>query len=163
MLNCVEVLDMGVNRGKQFEGVIKEALLKIPGTSVDRLHDQTTGFVGSINVYRYPTEFYLECKSCHGNTWALSNLTDTQYTGLLEKTNYKGVVPGVIVWWIDRDVTTFFHIEYIKKLKDEGYKSIHYANEKGITIPGKKKRVFFDYDFTDFLGVDKWENLIWTK
>ena len=168
MLNCVEVLDMGVNRGKQFEGVIKDALLKIPGTSVDRLHDQTTGFVGSSNicdfiVYRYPTEFYLECKSCHGNTWNLNLLTQTQYEGLLSKSGIKGVVPGVIVWWIDRDVTTFFHIDYIRKLKEEGYKSIHYANEKGITIPGKKRRVFFDYDFSEFLGVDKWENLIWTK
>lgn len=168
MLNYVEVRDMGVNRGKKFESVVKECLEKVPGTVVERLHDQTTGYAGSYNIcdfiaYRYPTQFYLECKSIHGNTWALANLTDNQYKGLLSKSGVKGVVPGVLVWWIDRDVTTFFHIDYIKKLKDEGYKSIHYANEKGVTIPGKKKRVFFDYDFTDFLGVDKWENLIWTK
>lgn len=159
---------MAENRGKQFESIIKAAFEKVPGTSVDRLHDQTTGYIGSSNicdfiVYRYPTEFYIECKSIHGSTWNLANLTDTQYRGLLEKTKYKGVIPGVIVWWIDKDITQFFHIEYIKKLKEEGYKSIHYANEHGIIIPGKKKRVFWEYDMTEFLGVDKWENLIFLK
>ena len=41
---------MAENRGKQFEGVIKEAFEKVPGVSIDRLHDQTNGFVGSSNI-----------------------------------------------------------------------------------------------------------------
>ena len=148
---------MAVNRGKQFEGVIKEAFEKCPGVSVDRLHDQTNGYVGSYNicdfiVYKYPNIFYIECKSCHGNVWSLSNLTDNQYKGLLAKSLIKGVVAGVIVWWVDNDVTTFFSIDYIKHLKELKYKSIHYANEEGITIPGTKKRVFFDYDMEGFFN-----------
>ena len=144
---------MAVNRGKEFEAVVRDAFLKIPDVSVDRLHDQTNGFMGSSNIcdfiiYKYPTILYLECKSCHGGTWNLSNLTDKQYRGMLEKTKVKGVVAGVMVWWIDKDTTTFFPIEYIDKIKREGYKSIHYANEKGVSIPGKKKRVFFDYDMS---------------
>lgn len=142
---------MSVNRGKQFENVIKESFEKCKDISVDRLHDQTTGYMGSSNicdfiVYRYPTIMYIECKSIHGNVWSLSNLSENQYRGLLKKSKIKGVVAGVIVWWVDRDVTTFFPIEYLKHIKDYGYKSIHYENENGIKIPGKKKKVFFDYD-----------------
>ena len=142
---------MAVNRGKQFENVIKDSFEKIPDVSIDRLHDQTTGYIGSSNicdfiVYKYPTELYIECKSCHGNVWSLDNLTDNQYKGLLKKSRIMGVVAGIIVWWIDRDVTEFFTIEYIRYLKENDYKSIHYSNEKGIIIPGKKKKVFFDYD-----------------
>ena len=60
------------NRGKQFENVIKTAFEKVDGVSIDRLHDQTTGFKGSSNicdfiVYKEPYEYYIECKSVHGN------------------------------------------------------------------------------------------------
>lgn len=41
---------MSVNRGKQFEDVIKTAFEKVPGVSIDRLHDQTTGYAGSSNI-----------------------------------------------------------------------------------------------------------------
>lgn len=41
---------MTVNRGKQFEHVIQEAFEKVDGVSIDRLHDQTTGFSGSQNI-----------------------------------------------------------------------------------------------------------------
>ena len=41
---------MSFNRGKQFEKVIKEAFERVPGVSIDRLHDQTTGYVGSSNI-----------------------------------------------------------------------------------------------------------------
>ena len=37
------------NRGKQFEDVIETAFEKVPNTSVVRLHDQTTGYLGSTN------------------------------------------------------------------------------------------------------------------
>lgn len=144
---------MAENRGKQFEGVVKDSFNKLRDCSIDRLHDQTTGFAGSSNicdfiVYKYPTIIYLECKSCHGNTWSLSNLTDNQYKGLLEKCKYKGTVPGIMIWWIDRDITKFIHIEDIKHIKEQGAKSIKFDSELGIKIPGKKKRVFFDYDMS---------------
>lgn len=41
---------MAENRGKQFENVIREAFEKVPGVSIDRLHDQTNGFKGSQNI-----------------------------------------------------------------------------------------------------------------
>ena len=151
---------MSQNRGKQFENVIREAFEKVPNVSIDRLHDQTTGFVGSSNicdfiVYREPYEYYFECKSVHGNTLPFSNITDTQWKGLLEKAKIEGVFAGVICWWINKDTTLFLPIEELELEKQHGWKSIRYdiIQDNGvIEIKGKKKRVFFEYDMEGFLN-----------
>ena len=71
---------MNINRGKDFEAVVKDCFLTVPGVSIDRLHDQMTGFKGSTNicdfiVYKEPYEYYFECKAVHGNTLPFSNIT----------------------------------------------------------------------------------------
>lgn len=155
---------MSQNRGKDFEKVIKEAFEKVPDVSVVRLHDQTTGFLGSSNhcdfiVYKKPYEYHIECKSVHGNTFPLSNITDNQFKGLLEKSKIKGVIAGVIVWWVDKDVTKFIPIEIINYMKTMcNKKSVSYDTPRCypecygdiIDIHGKKKRVFFEYSMEDF-------------
>ena len=92
---------MSVNRGKQFESVVRSAFEKVPNVSIDRLHDQTTRFKGSQNicdfiVYKEPYEYYFECKSVHGASLPFSNITETQWNGLLEKSKIEGVFAGVI-------------------------------------------------------------------
>jgi len=151
-----------VNRGKQFEKIVRTAFQKIPDVSVDRLHDQTTGYLGSSNicdfiVYKKPYEYYIECKSVHGASLPFSNITDTQWQGMLEKSQIKGVFAGVICWWIDKDVTRFMPIQVLDYLREEGYKSIRFDAFPFrldlfpiIEITGKKKRVFFDYDMKQF-------------
>ena len=172
---------MAVNRGKSFEGVVQAAFEKVDGVSVDRLHDQTTGYQGSTNicdfiVYRKPYQLYIECKSVHGNTLSIhsipkpdrhgvlhgfyGNITDKQWEGLLEKSKIRGVTAGVMIWWVDKDVTKFIPIQILKALKRTGNKSVRYDIDKYIgnvlEIKGKKKRVFFDYDMDDFLHqIDK--------
>lgn len=149
---------MAVNRGKQFEDVIRKSFEKVEGVSIDRLHDQTTGYMGSQNicdfiVYKEPYEYYFECKSVHGNTLPFSNITETQWNGLLEKSKIEGVFAGVICWWIDKDVTKFIPIQALQWNKENGYRSLRY-NHNGtsfVEIKGKKKRVFFDYDMERFL------------
>ena len=158
---------MAVNRGKDFENAIKEAFEKVKGVSIDRLHDQTTGYKGSVNicdfiVYKEPYEYYIECKSIHGNTLPLSNVTDRQWNGLLEKSEIEGVYAGIICWWIDKDVTAFIPIQILQWAKENNFKSIPYnfidlwlwqaTNTKPIIISGKKKRVFFDYDMEVFFN-----------
>ena len=153
------------NRGKKFEQVIREAFEKVPNVSIDRLHDQTNGFKGSQNicdfiVYKEPYEYYIECKSVHGNTLPLSNITETQWNGLLEKSQIEGVFAGVICWWIDKDVTLFLPIKFLCYHKQCGYKSVNILHDVDnlvfnkhwniIEIKGKKKRVFFDYDMKEF-------------
>lgn len=42
---------MAENRGKAFENIIKQAFEKVDGVSIDRLHDQMTGYkVTSANI-----------------------------------------------------------------------------------------------------------------
>lgn len=150
---------MSVNRGKQFEEVVKEAFEKVPNTSVVRLHDQTNGYLGSKNhcdfiVYHKPLEYHIECKSVHGNTLPFTNITDNQWQGLLDKSKIKGVVAGVMCWWIDKDVTKFISINELQSIKIylPESKSIRYDTELGIDIKGKKKRVFFDYNMNEFFN-----------
>ena len=153
---------MSINRGKQLEDVVRTAFEKVPGVSIDRLHDQTTGFTGSQNIcdfigYRKPYEYYFECKSVHGNVLPFRNITDTQWDGLLEKSKIEGVTAGIICWWIDKDKTMFLPIQILVDLRYKGYKSYRFdwfhwnGLQKTIEIKGKKKRVFFDYDMEDFL------------
>ena len=81
---------MTQNKGKNFESIIKHAFLKVPGVSIDRIPDQTMHHKGACNicdfiVYKKPYEYYIECKTVHGNTLPFSNITDMQWTGLLAK------------------------------------------------------------------------------
>ena len=149
------------NYGKEFENLVKQGFSKIPNVSIDRLHDQMTGYLGSKNicdfiVYKKPYEIYIECKSTRGNTLTFANITENQWTGLLEKSKLKGVKAGVLIWFIDRDVTMFAPIQFLQYMKESGLKSIKpdpfvLPPYKVIYIEGKKKRVFYDYDFTNFL------------
>ena len=168
---------MAVNRGKNFERVIKESFLKVPEVSIDRLHDQTNGYAGSWNicdfiVYKEPYEYYIECKSVKGASLPFVNITDNQWSGLLEKSKIKGVCAGIICWFIDKDVTKYIPIEALEAMKQDEMKSVNYQWENYIgsyyaknypilTIPAKKKRIFFDYDMeTFFREVSKCQILI---
>jgi hypothetical protein len=162
---------MGQNRGKQFEMVIKESFLKVPNVSIDRLPDPMAGYAGIKNicdfiVYKEPYEYYIECKSVHGNTLPFSNITDNQWKGLLEKSKIKGVRAGIICWWVDKDVTLFLPIQLLASLRGQGKKSVRFDDNcykyvdvkpyyvySVYQIKGKKKRVFFDYDMKSFLEV----------
>jgi hypothetical protein len=153
---------MSVNRGKKFEDVIRSAFEKVSNVSVVRLHDQTTGYLGSSNhcdfiVYRKPFEYHIECKSVHGNTLSIhsipktdkhgvlhgfyGNITDTQWEGLLEKSKIEGVTAGVICWWIDKDVTLFIPIELLVDARKFGYKSIRYDFNLSKVIMGNDLKV----------------------
>lgn len=151
---------MAENYGKKFETIIKESFLKVPGVSIDRFHDQMSGFSGSRNisdfvVYKKPYEVYVECKTTRGRTFPFRNITENQWSGLLEKSKIKGVFAGIICWWVNYDTTLYIPIQMLTEMKKSGLRSIiydpfTYPPYKVIEIPGKKKRVFFDYDFTNF-------------
>ena len=156
---------MSVNRGKQFENVIRKSFECVEGVSIDRINDNTAGFKGIAGicdfiVYLKPYEYYIECKTIHGNTFPLRNITDNQYRGLLEKSQIVGVRAGLIIWWVDKDVTAYVPIEYIEHAKKCCCKSIPFnwdivlckteTISEPIQIHGKKKRVFFEYDMERF-------------
>ena len=160
---------MAENRGKQFENVIRKSFERVEGVSIDRLNDNTAGFKGIAGicdfiVYREPYEYYFECKSVHGASLPFSNITDTQWNGLLEKSKIEGVFAGVICWWTQKDITLFIPIQILEAERLEGKKSIRFDYEnqflgyypsgeleiETIKILGKKKRVFFDYWMEEF-------------
>lgn len=150
---------MAINRGKQFEKVIQTCFEELLDTSVDRIHDQTNGYLGSRNicdfsVYRYPNKYYFECKTVHGNLLPFSNISSGQWKGLLEKSGIKGCTCGIICWWIDKDVTKFIPIQVLDKLKRVGKKSIRYDDNSfdNLEIDGTKLRTFFRYDMEKFLN-----------
>lgn len=156
----------GVNRGKDFEAVVKEGL-ENTGAYVLRLYDPQGGYASVANpcdfvVFHrnsigYADMYMIECKSLHGNTFSIysndpkkkyGKVSNTQWEGLLEARN-KGVVAGVLIWWIDHDVTKFIPIEALNRIRNGGAKSIRYDID-AYSIDGKKKRIYFDYDFSDF-------------
>ena len=80
---------MSVNRGKQFEKVIRESFEKVPDMLVVRLHDQTSGYAGSKNpcdfiMYHKPCMYAIECKSVHGNTLSIHSKPKPDHSGKLQ-------------------------------------------------------------------------------
>lgn len=154
-----------INRGKDFEREIKYGFERVPEVSVDRLPDQMSGYSGSANicdfiVYRYPYEYYIECKSTYQKSFPYKNLTDNQFSGMLEKSNIDGVIAGVIVWFIKHDITVFLPIQTIARDMSMGHKSFNMermfssteftANKDFFILVGEKRKIFFDYDMAEF-------------
>ena len=146
-----------VNRGKRFELQVRKGFERVKDCSVIRLYDPVGGAVGVRNicdfiVYKYPYQYLLECKSVHGDRFPLSNITDTQWDGLCKMLSKPGVVPGVLCWYVDRDVTVFLPIVYLDKLSKLGVKSVRYDSvlPAWFKVPGAKKRIFYEYDMAKF-------------
>lgn len=152
---------MANNRGKQFEDVIKKAFERVEGVSIDRLRDAPRKLKNVDNpsdfiVYKKPHEVYVECKSHKGNTLPFSCIREEQIKGMFEKSMISGVKAGIILWFIDHDVTVWIPIREIRFLLNAGKKSINIKELDQIShivITGKKKRVYFDYDMDKFLEV----------
>ena len=157
---------MAKNRGKDFEKIIEQGITDLPEVSIDRFYDTMGGFkniatICDYSVYSYPYKFYIELKAIKGNTLNFkSHITETQWNGLLEKASIKGVTAGIIVWFIDNDITAFISIHHLNNLKHKGLKSFHKdsfeldsvtAGGNVVILKGKKKRVYFDYDFNYFM------------
>lgn len=148
---------MAKSTGKNFEEIIGKAFEKLPGVSIVRIPDQTMHYkdrknVSDFIVYKYPFLYYVECKTVHGNTLPLSNVT--QMDALYEKAFTSGVHPGVICWWVDKDVTRWVPIGELFIRRQQGKKSIRYDEPifGSKIIEGVKKRIYFDYDMKSFFG-----------
>lgn len=152
------------NLGKAFEDKVREDIERA-GIYVLRLYDPPQGIKGIGNpcdfiVHRKGVTYMLECKSVHGNRIPIystdedspyGNVSKGQWEGMLHAQQH-GIVAGLMVWWIDKDVTKFIPIRTANKLREEGNKSIKYDVKGGgiVEVHGVKKRVYFDYDFDSF-------------
>ena len=151
--------------GKEFERQVFKNLSQVEDVSIDRIPDQVTRYKGSSSnicdflAYKKPTLLYLECKTVHGNTLPFSNIRDNQWQGLLNKSHIPGVKAGVIIWFIDHDITIYAPISLLEYMRQCGEKSIKhnflgyswFSDEYNAReIPGVKKRTMFEYDFSNF-------------
>ena len=83
------------NLGKKFEDEVYKQFKAYPGVSIDRIPDQTMRYKGRKNVsdfivFRRPRQFYVECKTVHGNRLPFANIS--QFDALLEKGDIDGVI-----------------------------------------------------------------------
>lgn len=146
-----------ISRGKDFEGIIKEAFERVPDTSVYRIPDQQNYYYGSKNpcdffIYHKPVLYALECKATNKPSLPFTNITEYQWSELLKMSTISGVVAGILVWYVNHDSTKFIPIQFLETLKQNGAKSIRYdADDLAIIeIQGRKKRVFWEYDMASF-------------
>lgn len=147
------------NLGKKFEDHVRQSFENVPNVSIDRLRDAPKKLKGVDNpsdfiVYKRPHEIYVECKSHKGNTLPFSCIRQEQLTGMTEKSMNEGVIAGFMIWFIDHDLTVWVSIDMINTLIWFGYKSLNVKDLAKIphkVVPGRKKRVYFEYDMKQFL------------
>lgn len=149
-----------MNRGKDFENVVRKAFEEVEGVSIDRFNDNTAGFMGvrgisDFVVYKTPFEYYIECKVTESTSLPFSNITKNQWESLEKKHQIDGVCAGVLCWFINEDLTIFFPITTLNKVKELGRRSINckICQENlfpYLVLKGEKKKVFYDYDMTYF-------------
>lgn len=146
------------NKGKQFEQVIHQAFSKVPDVSIDRLRDAPRKLKGVDNpsdfiVYKKPHEVYVECKSHKGNTLPFSCIREEQWKGMLDKSEIDGVKAGVLIWFIDHDITVWIDISdlYLWRHKHKSLNVKDLDKIEHIVVKGNKKRIYFDYDMNKFL------------
>ena len=118
---------MAKSYGKEFEQKFKEDFLKLEDSTLDRLYDTMNGYksikqVSDFIGYVYPNIFYIECKSHRGASIPMKNIT--QYDKLSKKIGIHGVRAGVVLWLVDKDKVLYIPMSTIKKLKNDGEKSI---------------------------------------
>lgn len=147
---------MPTNYGKAWEQKIREDFLKVENSTIDRLFDSVSGYKSVSNIsdfigYIYPNIFYLEAKSCKGNTFPLTRLT--QYEKLKSKVGVPGVRSGVLLWFIEHDIVLYVPISTITSLLKDNKKSVNVkmASDGSYNVkivPSTKRRIFLDCDYS---------------
>lgn len=135
---------MNDSLGKEAESKIADWLDRPElGYSFNRIYDQMSGYYGvSRNIcdfilYKHPYIYYIESKSTWDDRFDFSEISDTQYDGLLCKSKIFGCVGVVIVLFASYKKAVTLNI------KDIDY-SINVLNKKSLNIvkPGKKHARF---------------------
>lgn len=117
-----------MNIGKKFEERFKiDWIETFPKSTVTRLYDVTSGYTNISTIsdficYNYPNQFFIECKTHKGASIPFTNIT--QYDKMIKEMGKPGVRVGVILWLNEKDKVYYIPISTIKKMKDDGKKSV---------------------------------------
>ena len=138
------------NRGKEFEKIVQKAIEELDDVCIIRLIDSCVYSKNPSDfiVYKSPNMYFMELKSHEHKSFPINCISENQLTLMSKWDKLEGIHSIVIIWFVDCDVTKLFPISYINECITNGIKSIRYDDENGIGIPAKKKRKFFDYDFS---------------
>lgn len=156
---------MALNRGKQFEYKISEDIQKCFGDNCFwiRLNDQMSGYktvsqnLCDFILFNIDKLFLIEAKSCKGNTFPLTNLS--QYEKLKYKVGIPGVRAGVILWAIEKKIVLYIPINTFTKIKAAGKKSFNLTKDlnssdfPSLLLPSSTSRVFPTVDYTPLLSL----------
>lgn len=150
------------NKGKAFEQKVRENFKSsFPKGFILRLPDQMSGLHNSSNIsdflaYNQPYLFLLEAKSVQTASFSFTNLR--QYDKLLDAAYRPGVRAGVIIWYVARNLVWYVPVVTIKKLKDNGIKSLNPDKVDRqeyyiLDIPSVKLRTFMNSDYRALMSV----------
>lgn len=144
------------NYGKDFEAKLKEDFAKIKDSHIERIYDNVSGYRSirgrsDFIAYIYPLQYFIEAKSCRGNTFHWSQYR--QFEDMLEVSGIKGIRSGIILWMIDHQKVIYIPVRTIKQMKDDGKKSFNIKDlsenkYRLFEIPSKKRRIFLDCDYS---------------
>ena len=141
---------------KNFEAKVKEQLNLLDNVYPIRLYD----FIGARDypsdfiVYKKPHLICLECKTCQLKSFPFSNISDSQWHGMLSAIKKAiGVKSYVLIWFYMQDKTLLCDMKTLEKMRKEGKKSIRFDEQgDGIyELEGEKKSKYYKYDFEKLL------------
>lgn len=131
--------------GKDAEAKIKQWLNRPEeGYSFTRLYDQLSGYyMTSRNIcdficYKYPNQYFIESKATWADRFDFSMIQDHQRDGLLEQSKIAGCYGWIIILFASHKRAFKLDIRDIKKLEDEGIKSLNIKKIDKWTIPYKE-------------------------
>lgn len=149
-----------MNLGKSFEEKFKQDWIKtFPDSFIMRLYDQVSGYktvsrnISDFICYKKPYFYIIECKSHAGASFPFEKLI--QYDKMVSFIDIPGIIIGVVLFLYDKDLVLFVPLKTIKKMKEDGLKSVgikHLDSYAILKIPSKKLRVYMDSDYSCLEG-----------
>ena len=127
--------------GKKAESKIREWLDRPQdGYSFDRIPDQMTGKFGSKNIcdficFKSPNIYYIESKATWEDRFDFSNISPTQFDGLLDKSRIAYVYGLVIVLFASYKRAFILNIADIATYIQNGHKSLNIKKLDKWAIP----------------------------
>ena len=142
-----------ISKGKQFEKLFREQVEALGDVYCYRILDYSN-FMGISNpcdtlAYCYPYMFMIEMKTTETPSLPFKNISNYQLKSLLAGNKIYGVKAGFLIWWVNHDTTKWVPPEVIVEHEKKSLR-YDYKDNRILTIHGKKKRVFFEYDWKRF-------------
>lgn len=154
--------------GKKWEAEFRKTWANcFPNTFLYRIPDAMTGFKETsqnpCDFLCFPKNelFMVECKTHKGASIPFTAIP--QYERLLEYKGYKGVIPGILIWFSEKDLVIWVDINEAEKMVKNGEKSIGIRMLKGklyniLVLPIEMKRVYPKVDYTYLVNYYKEAN-----